>query len=42
MGIQVEGVGHVVLKVSDVERSLTFYRAARSETPTFVPKRGQA
>jgi catechol 2,3-dioxygenase len=26
MGIQVEGVGHVVLKVSDVERSLTFYR----------------
>jgi catechol 2,3-dioxygenase len=28
MGIQVEGVGHVVLKVSDVERSLAFYRDA--------------
>jgi catechol-2,3-dioxygenase len=28
MGIQVEGVGHVVLKVTDVERSLGFYRDA--------------
>jgi catechol 2,3-dioxygenase len=27
-GIRVEGVGHVVLKVSDVERSLGFYRDA--------------
>src|SRR5215203_1704345 len=27
-GIKVEGVGHVVLKVSDVERSLGFYRDA--------------
>jgi catechol 2,3-dioxygenase len=26
MGIAVEGVGHVVLKVSDLERSVTFYR----------------
>jgi catechol 2,3-dioxygenase len=25
-GIKIEGVGHVVLKVSDVERSLGFYR----------------
>ena len=25
-GISIEGVGHVVLKVSDVERSLRFYR----------------
>ncbi len=28
MGISVEGVGHVVLKVSDVERSLGFYVGA--------------
>ena len=27
-GIRVQGVGHVVLKVSDVERSLGFYRDA--------------
>jgi catechol 2,3-dioxygenase len=27
-GIKVEGVGHVVLKVSDIERSLGFYRDA--------------
>lgn len=27
-GIKVEGVGHVVLKVSDVEQSLGFYRDA--------------
>ncbi len=27
-GINVEGVGHVVLKVADVERSLGFYRDA--------------
>jgi catechol 2,3-dioxygenase len=27
-GIAIEGVGHVVLKVSDVERSLGFYRDA--------------
>jgi catechol 2,3-dioxygenase len=26
MGIAVEGVGHVVLKVSDLERAVTFYR----------------
>jgi catechol 2,3-dioxygenase len=26
MGIKVEGVGHVVLKVSDLERAVAFYR----------------